>query len=422
MIEFAFTAALYAGLLVYLRRDYLAHQRRLSAYPLRIHVNGIRGKSTVTRLIAGVLREAGYKTLAKTTGSAAVTIDTDGVDHPIERFAPANVREQVEIIRDWEAVRAEAVVLECMAIRPRLQAWSEDRVIRSNIAVITNVREDHQELMGFSLEKIAESLANMCPHNGVLITTEENEALRRILEAAARGRGTRFIFANPRMVREKDLDRFEYVAHKENVAIGLAVADLLGIDRKAALAGMVKATPDAGVTRLQTLRLAGKKLTWINLFAVNDRESLIANMQRLAGRNDANTVRIGVLNNRRDRQRRAEQFVDIVAHDIELDWLVTFGAFERLVTRRLVARGFPAEKILNLGDEHDPALEQILTTIAGLIPEGGNGLLIGFANIHTTQAEALMDYFQHKQDPVSEVKTRPRPAALSPQGDPLAIR
>ena len=47
------------------------HNARLNGLDLRLHVNGIRGKSTVTRLLAGVLREGGYVTVAKTTGSAA---------------------------------------------------------------------------------------------------------------------------------------------------------------------------------------------------------------------------------------------------------------------------------------------------------------------------------------------------------------
>ncbi len=45
------------------------HHRRRRKIPIRIHVNGTRGgKSTTTRLIAGILRQAGYKTIAKTTG------------------------------------------------------------------------------------------------------------------------------------------------------------------------------------------------------------------------------------------------------------------------------------------------------------------------------------------------------------------
>ena len=46
------------------------HKLALAQLPIRIHVNGSRGKSSVTRLIASGLRAGGLKTLAKTTGTA----------------------------------------------------------------------------------------------------------------------------------------------------------------------------------------------------------------------------------------------------------------------------------------------------------------------------------------------------------------
>ena len=54
------------------------HQRNVEKIPIRIHVNGTRGKSTTTRLIAGILRQAGYRVVAKTTGTAARLIFEDG--------------------------------------------------------------------------------------------------------------------------------------------------------------------------------------------------------------------------------------------------------------------------------------------------------------------------------------------------------
>ena len=51
------------------------HLRSLSHIPLRIHVNGTRGKSSVTRLVAAGLREGGLRTFAKTTGTATSVID-----------------------------------------------------------------------------------------------------------------------------------------------------------------------------------------------------------------------------------------------------------------------------------------------------------------------------------------------------------
>ncbi|SVD58206.1 uncharacterized protein METZ01_LOCUS411060, partial [marine metagenome] len=44
------------------------HRLSIAQIPIRIHVNGSRGKSSVTRLIAAGLRAGGLKALAKTTG------------------------------------------------------------------------------------------------------------------------------------------------------------------------------------------------------------------------------------------------------------------------------------------------------------------------------------------------------------------
>ena len=45
------------------------HKLSLEKIPIRIHVNGTRGKSSVTRLIAAGLRAGGLNTFAKTTGT-----------------------------------------------------------------------------------------------------------------------------------------------------------------------------------------------------------------------------------------------------------------------------------------------------------------------------------------------------------------
>ena len=47
----------------------LARDRAWREVPVRIHVNGTRAKSTLTRLIWSALCEAGVPALAKTTGT-----------------------------------------------------------------------------------------------------------------------------------------------------------------------------------------------------------------------------------------------------------------------------------------------------------------------------------------------------------------
>lgn len=395
MFELGFILIVYIFFVIYWWQRQVAHERRLRAYKVRVHVNGIRGKSTVSRLIAGVLREAGFRAVAKTTGSAAVTIDFDGNDVPIMRRGEANVKEQQDIIASWENMGAEAMVIECMALQPKYQEWAENMVIQAHIGVITNVREDHQDVMGETLGEIAVSMAHMCPKDGFLITAEYVPELQEILRREAERRGSELIVADPAQVRDDEIARFDYLSFKDNVAIGLAVANLLGIDRETAMRGMYKAKGDIGVVRLQHVELCGKPVIWANLFAVNDRESMMISMQVLEAYCDEKTVKIGILNNRYDRERRAEQFGDVAVKDLSFDWLITFGAYEELVTRKLIANGFPPERVVNLGFSINPAVEQIIDAIAGMIPDGQQAMLVGFVNIHTPQAEMMMEYFEH---------------------------
>jgi hypothetical protein len=70
------------------------------------------------------------RTVAKTTGSAAVIITPHGTDNPIHRRGAATIHEQLDVVQYAEACGAEAMVVECMALRPSYQAISEGRMVR----------------------------------------------------------------------------------------------------------------------------------------------------------------------------------------------------------------------------------------------------------------------------------------------------
>jgi len=89
------------------------------------------------------------------------------------------------------------------------------------------------------------------------------------------------------------------------------------------------------------------------------------------------------------------QFADVAAHDLHFDRLVTFGAHEGAVTDRLLANGVPRDEILNLGDDHHPTLEEIIDRMI-LQQPAQRILVVGFVNIHTQQAERLLEYFEHE--------------------------
>jgi len=68
-----------------------------------------------------------------------------------------------------------------MALLPANQTASQELLVKGNINVITNIREDHQDVMGESLEQITDTLSLMIPQDGILITAENRPHLRERL-------------------------------------------------------------------------------------------------------------------------------------------------------------------------------------------------------------------------------------------------
>ena len=159
-------ASLYIAYVIY---EKIMVNKLRSSFKYVIHVNGIRGKSTTTRLIDAGMRECGFKVFSKTTGTIPTYIDVAGNEHEIFRLGKANIREQIKMMKLALKEGAEVLVLECMAVNPELQRICEEKILKANICVITNIRLDHINDMGDNLEEIAEAFSNTIPTNGTLI-------------------------------------------------------------------------------------------------------------------------------------------------------------------------------------------------------------------------------------------------------------
>ena len=299
-----FFAVVLALLLLYLLRENRRHEHNLAQLSLRIHVNGTRGKSGVTRLIAGGLRAGGRKVVAKTTGTAAQLILPDGSEEPLQRRGPANIRENIGLINKAVALGADTIVFECMALQPELQNFCERRLIKSHIGVITNVRADHEDVMGKGLANIAAALANTIPQNGTLVTTPAAAEL-----LAAHLQGTGMVVADERELPAAALEGFPYPVVPENVALALKVCNLAGVDTATALAGMRQASPDAGNLHLCTVTLAGQKVRLIDALAANDPDSTAWLWEQYVGRGKQAVV---LLNCRPDRKLRTVQLCELL--------------------------------------------------------------------------------------------------------------
>ena len=128
MFGVEYLAALMGGLAGLGMIETWLHRRSVNSIPIRIHVAGTRGKSSVTRLLAAGMNASGIPTIAKTTGTLARMVLPDGAEVPVYRPAGANIIEQKRIIAVAKSLQAKALVLECMALQPLLHWILENKM------------------------------------------------------------------------------------------------------------------------------------------------------------------------------------------------------------------------------------------------------------------------------------------------------
>jgi gamma-polyglutamate synthase len=368
--------------------EFRAHQNKLKGLRVRIHVNGTRGKSSVTRLIAGGLRGGGLRVFAKTTGTKPRMIFVDGSEIPVLRIGKANIIEQTRIVARAMRQNADYFVTECMGVQPHLQDLLENKFIKSHVGVITNVRGDHLDEMGPTLPCVAASLCNSIPKDGHVFTAEDN--FLDIIEARAAMRNTKVHKSDPCNVANSDMRGFTYLEHKDNVALALEVCQHFGVSKADALRGMQQANPDPGVLRRYQIEIQGKSIEFVNAFAANDPDSYKIIWQMLLIHREPDKKLIVVLNSRKDRIQRSEQMGEFIATELDADFYVITGQLTHAIVNKAVACGLPHDKILNLGGK---SLETIFDDIVKLTEK--KSLVFGIGNI-VGFGEEIVNYFVEK--------------------------
>ena len=375
---------------------HVLHRRRI---PVRIHVNGSRGKSSVARLIAAGLRAGGLRVVAKTTGSTARVIHTDGSETPVRRRGGPNIREQLGIMRGAAREDCEALVIECMAVRPDLQRVCEHNIVKATHGVITNVRPDHLEVMGPTLDDVAASLAGTVPSRSHLYTAEDTygDFFRK------RARRARSAHTNCTAdgVTDAELARFSYVEFPENVSLALAVCRDVGVSRTSALSGMWQVNPDVGALTRWHYREACRReddpgvtdikdIEFINGFAANDPDSYVRVWRRLGLVSAADEVML-VMNIRADRMRRSKDLAPLFGRELPAGRYVLIGQETALFADMLRRRGLPGDRISDLSRLPAAALWEALVGLAT-----PRCTIVGIGNIGGI-GNALLDHLRNKE-------------------------
>jgi poly-gamma-glutamate synthase PgsB/CapB len=379
-------------LLGFMAWEYQVHKRNLRKVPLRIHVNGTRGKSSVTRLIAAGLRAGGVVTCAKTTGSRPRMILEDGSEYTIQRQGRANILEQLRAVAVSSRRGAQALVAECMALSPALQVLCEEKMIRSSIGVITNVRADHLDVMGPAVEDVARALGGTMPRNNPLVTAEDDPELLKILSQAAEKHKSKLICVTPDAegITDEIMRRFPYVEHPENVALACKVCELAGVERGRSIEGMVGATPDLGALRIIHLDFFAKEIDFIHAFAANDPDSTLVIWNLVLKLFSGERQNVAILNCREDRPQRSVALGEILPNLSGLHRVLLTGSGTRIAMEAAMKKGMHPEKLIVL---ERPRPEDVFERAVAQIVKAGT--VFGMGNIGGGGA-AIVEYFENR--------------------------
>jgi len=388
-------------LVLYWIIEYYRHLRNVRSIPIRIHVNGTRGKSSVTRLIAAGLRASGKRTIAKITGTLPRVVLPNGQEGAIIRLQGANIIEQKYIFRYATDHKPDAIVIECMAVNPVFQWITERKFVRSTLSVITNCRPDHQDLMGSTVHSISMSLSNTIPQGGVCFTAEDENY--NILKQVAAKRHCRIVQVRPHDISDAEMKGFHHIEHPENVQLALAVCAELGVSREVALPGMQEARPDPGALRKYRMRDGGKWINFYNVFAANDPQSTEQIAHMLTDRYKQAEVII-ILNSRADRFFRSQQLIETVKH-LRFNYLFLTGEICDKVESYALHHGIKKDQLVRLGD---PLPEVIYNKVLAQTVEESH--VIGIGNIagEVKYGAQIVAHFRHKMQALKkkQVDTR----------------
>jgi len=379
--------------LLYLLLEYVFHIKNLKSIPVRIHVNGTRGKSSVTRLIAAALRETDLKVVAKTTGTIPRLITDQGVELPVYRLADQpNIIEQLKVVSFAARNKANVLVMECMALNPELQSVTELNMIKSTHGVIINTRADHLDVMGPTERDVTLALLGTTPKNAKLFTSERN--YMQEFKMACQDRNSELIVISEQddnKISDEEMSNFSYMEHKANVALAIKVCQSLNVSRNIALQGMYKVMPDVGAAHEYIIDVdAVKQVAFINGFAANDPQSSQEIWDSAIERNKSKPHKIMVINTRSDRLDRSKQIAESLSNWKLADKYIIIGSHCLFLIKTAIKQGLSSNLFVNAeGAKSEMIFDIIMDT------SSSSSVVVGIGNIKNEGLE-LIQFFQNR--------------------------
>jgi len=361
---------------------------------LRVLVTGSRGKSGTVRLVHAILTNNGIPTYAKVTGTIAEEINTGSTVFETKRLGTISANEMIDVFRRARTDGAKAAVMECMAVAPKLIAFVQNKVVQAPVVVIPTIRLDHLEDEGDTIPGIAKAMVTGLERVQTLVTGETNEEALHVMRTWAMRHHVQLIEASP-----SPTDPVIPGHHPTNVAVAIAAAGVMGIERVYAERGLknVSLEPDAETS--WKLNLHGVDITLSDVGGANDPQSGGEAAARAMAEADGNAF-VPIIVNRWDRPLRAIAFANALRPDPRITKVGFIGTAVPQTRRALRRAGFSRSQIVRLGSWNTLPRSRALNALRALVSPRTTGEVVMFENIHSFTADTLRTAAHESGQPV----------------------
>ncbi len=381
---FFFSSALVLVLLLLLIWERVSVANALKHLPWRIHVNGTRGKSSVTEYICAVLQANTDHACGKITGILPTFIDASMRKILLKRRGPARIQEQFSTIRRAVKKNCDTLVLECMSIDPELQKV-ESRFFQPNVTVLTNIRDDHFESMGKDINEHADALISSISSGVEYIVASKSDFSEKIV-ARATEIGARWIKPS-NFVKDDEIIKYPGV-FTDNINLAICACECMGIQAEGAKKSILSyIDSQINNTIIICNTIDNKKIHFINSFAVNDIPSLITFFEKNI---NSELPVVALINTRRDRPLRSVQFAQWLCEQNIFKKFIIMGDHQSKMKQLLLPGPVSKESIITWNGNDIDQLFKIVTD--GFEQEIQ---LIGMANIAGKALRLLEEIKKH---------------------------
>lgn len=347
--------------------------------PLRIHINGTRGKSSVVNFLSFFLRMHNIKVFGKISGTTPTLIKHNGIYEEIVRLGPARVIEQRNKFIKAFREKSDSIVFECMSIHPELQKI-ESKILSPNFYVLTEIKEDHFESMGSNLDEQAAAMISAIPNNTTVISIL-NQFTEKIIDECRR-KNSKVVFVDEGNL-EQYRKKFGY-ADGTNIALSATLLEFINIefDPNDLTVELLKKKIYSNIK----FKINGYEVEFINGFSINDTKSTIKLFQENISEKDL----IIIFNTRNDRPIRSERFAEILPGIKNKFRVIITGDHSSFVFQKLISLGIAKENIFIWNEKN---IENLKDSFGKLI--NSDTLIIGIANIANAGKKILSFMLTH---------------------------